>query len=806
MPGALVIVCEMIEQTLATLLRARSAALISAFVLAGCSGGGQTPSDVEIAPPPPTSGGWSQVSVADTFDAIRAAEIADAPRFRNVDANMIDGYAESSHPYELARLQWALSGGWSGVGQLVAVVDDGFRTSHQEFVGTEITTFGEVGVADGSDHGTHVAALITGSDQAGSIMGFAPNSDLHLTSYLRSPTSSDIDLGKLTDATHDAASLGAVAQNNSWGVLTREPDGSRELMLSDVRMHMTETGQTVSEAYQALVGGTANRWNGYFEALDAFQSEGVIVWAMSNDETLTENDASSALPRLVPELREAWIAVGNGEFSVTDDHEISAARRLSAPCGEMATSCIFADGTTTSASADRDTSYASGTGTSFAAPQVSAAVAIVAQAFPSLSPEEWTKRLLASAYSEFNGFGADGTHDFGNGVVKAFSHEWGMGVLDVAAALSPIDGVSLVNGRTLSSASRSEVETNVLNAGIATGDAPRSLLSNVEVAVFDSLDTPFMMPAEAFIQTSEPVLSRSNVLPDVGSQSLARAIMDLEADTPRSMANLGTTRYSIDVSLLEGAHSLTHAPRTGSAASSWLGTLGNETAALSGKLDLGSLSLEHYGFAGSHAAIHNGGLFGVGAGMAIDLPRATFKLAMIQASEQGGVLGMSGDGHFSMPESAALTTVSLSAALDVGKAMTLFGGIERGVATGEAERGYVASVDPLAFSSFQLGLRSEGVLDERDSLTLTASQPLRVENGTMALLVPSGRTAEGDILFTQHRGELEPTGRQVDLGLNYAITPDENSRLEIGAVYSLDFGHVSGASGAAIAASFSSRF
>lgn len=164
-------------------------------------------------------------------------------------------------------------------------------------------------------------------------MGFAPDADLHLTSYLSSPTSGSIDLGKLAGATLDAAALGAVAQNNSWGVLTREPDGSRELMLSGVRTQMANTGQTLPQAYRALVGGTASQWDTYFDALDTFQSEGVIVWALSNDESLTENDASSALPRLSPELGEAWIAVGNGEFSVTADHDILAARRLSAPCG-----------------------------------------------------------------------------------------------------------------------------------------------------------------------------------------------------------------------------------------------------------------------------------------------------------------------------------------------------------------------------------------------------------------------------------------------------------------------------------------
>ena len=77
---------------------------------------------------------------------------------------------------------------------------------------------------------------------------------------------------------------------------------------------------------------------------------------------------------------------------------------------------------------------------------------------------------------------------------------------------------------------------------------------------------------------------------------------------------------------------------------------------------------------------------------------------------------------------------------------------------------------------------------------------------TMALAVPSGRTPEGEILVNRHSGDMAPSGRQLDLGLNYRISADETSSFEFGAVYSMDVGHVADNSGAAFAARFSQRF
>ncbi len=198
-------------------------------------------------------------------------------------------------------------------------------------------------------------------------------------------------------------------------------------------------------------------WQTYINALDTFQKTGVVVWALSNNSSFASGDISAALPYFEPRLAEAWIAVANGYFEVNGNGNITRAVRLSAQCGLAARFCLAGDGTALAAWNTSNLSYASGTGTSFVAPQVSGAVALLAEAFPDLTPAEWTQRLLASADNSWfaaQGVPIAGTVDYGNGVTHAYSTEWGHGVLNIKAALSPIGTVAVLNGATVTTATR----------------------------------------------------------------------------------------------------------------------------------------------------------------------------------------------------------------------------------------------------------------------------------------------------------------------------------------------------------------
>ena len=74
------------------------------------------------------------------------------------------------------------------------------------------------------------------------------------------------------------------------------------------------------------------------------------------------------------------------------------------------------------------------------------------------------------------------------------------------------------------------------------------------------------------------------------------------------------------------------------------------------------------------------------------------------------------------------------------------------------------------------------------SLSLSLSQPLRVENGWAALTAPSARTKQGEVLYRSFRADLAPGERQLDLAAqwNRALPLGE---LRLGAVWSHWSGH-----------------
>ena len=114
--------------------------------------------------------------------------------------------------------------------------------------------------------------------------------------------------------------------------------------------------------------------------------------------------------------------------------------RKSAPCGSTGKYCLGADGYQIVGAAYHNSStsyYWNGvSGTSFVAPQISGAIAILAEAFPNHTPAQLTDRLLASADNSF--FAHDNAVTFGNGVSHGYDDEFGHGIIDIYAALNPI--------------------------------------------------------------------------------------------------------------------------------------------------------------------------------------------------------------------------------------------------------------------------------------------------------------------------------------------------------------------------------
>ena len=131
--------------------------------------------------------------------------------------------------------------------------------------------------------------------------------------------------------------------------------------------------------------------------------------------------------------------------------------------------------------------YLFASGTSFAAPHVTGALAALTGAFKdNLSAKEIIDRLFKTANKE-----------------GEYSDEniYGQGLLDLGAAISPVGFLSAYSGN-LSSSNFYSLESSYLKTGMSFGNSLKIALKNDSIALFDALGAPFFVPAVNFLQSN----------------------------------------------------------------------------------------------------------------------------------------------------------------------------------------------------------------------------------------------------------------------------------------------------------------
>ena len=367
-----------------------------------------------------------------TYNSSNASTQAATTEFQNLNYSSA---ASSQNPLEVINAHKAYGYGLTGSGETIAILDAGFSTSHDELDSKTITQYGTQTAATGvnatADHGLIVSSVAAGEDDGTGMQGVAPGVSLHWASYNQRNGNTYYPT-HWANATDNASS--AVVQNNSWGI-----DYQIDTLQSDINSNSWTNAYGIAQKFHSS-GYTANETsaNAYITALDNFQDHGVVVYALSNTSSYTDADFQAALPVLFSQLEEAWITAVNVEITGSSGNETYT--RKSAPCGSTGKYCLGADGyQIVGAAYDSSATnlYWQGvSGTSFVAPQISGAVALLAEAFPNHNPEQLTDRLLASADNTF--FSHDAAVTFGNGVSHGYDDEFGHGILDIYAALNPI--------------------------------------------------------------------------------------------------------------------------------------------------------------------------------------------------------------------------------------------------------------------------------------------------------------------------------------------------------------------------------
>jgi hypothetical protein len=685
--------------------------LVLIVALAACKGGGSSGGGTDLPPITPggsgTLGSYYVLSFS-PWESV-AQNLRASARYARQHITWYfpsaPGTDYESNPLAAARVEYAHAVGLTGKGQTIAVADGGFRTTHRVFAGKTVTTVGTVTTDDQSamHHGTMVASIAAG-DSPGMI-GVAPGADLLLGQF-----DSDLTMAALADA---ARAAGAVALNNSWGYSNTPVSGFMlNSFLSDPD------------------------WATYHTALTAYAQEGVVVFALSNDENLTVSDLMPALPLVDAGIRDGWIAVGNAvaDFNNT---QILSVTRLSAPCLEAAKWCIVADGSWEAATAAGNNSYEFGTGSSFAAPQVAGALALLAEAFPDLTPHQLRVRLLASADNDFAGFDIAGTVLLAPGFHHNYSDEFGHGFLNVKAALMPIGTTTLsVDGQAV------PLGEAMVRSGSGVGDAVARGLAAVDLTVRDSLAGSFAMPGEVLAPSARPARLSARL-----------------AEAGRSAVSPG------EEAVLSGAQGF----------GAYDGTELALTAA-DAPLMLGLLVSE--GGAGS---------LGLSVTRRFGDDRSGLDLGLKLARDGGEVFGLGGN-RSGGGAVAASVTLGLRGALGENGFVRL--SAEAGLA-GASGNGALTHVGQMGFDSFGAEIGQSNLFAANDRFSVGLATPVGVTSGQAHAALPL-RDANGITQFSDVAIPLSPDEREVDLKISYQVPLSGRTDLRLDLVHAANYGNRAG--------------
>lgn len=362
-------------------------------LLAGCGGGGGPVS----APPPQPSPTPSPTPTPSPIPTPTPTSSFDTAEFRRSDGPRVHD----------ALPAW--QSGASGQGQTIAIIDSGIDTDSPEFTGRIHADSRDVAgsrtIEAEDDHGTHVALVAAAARNNTGIMGIAFDATL---------------LVLRADEPGSCAAASGSASNDCSFFDTDIATGVDQAIASGARViNLSLGGGAPAQVLRSAIQRAA--------------AAGIVVVVSAG------NDGGTTDPTLDPTQPDPFatglVQAGNGNVIIAgsidaNDQFSSFSNRAGSFAGSFISAlgenvcCVYVNGVI-------DLRFGIN-GTSFSAPQVTGAVALLAQAFPNLTANQIVSILLSSA-RDAGALGPDAIY--------------GSGILDIAAAFAP-QGITTLAGST----------------------------------------------------------------------------------------------------------------------------------------------------------------------------------------------------------------------------------------------------------------------------------------------------------------------------------------------------------------------
>lgn len=385
---------------------------------------------------------------------------------------------------------------------------------------------------------------------------------------------------------------------------------------------------------------------------------------------------------------------------------------------------------------------------------MSGAIALLAEAFPNLTPQQLRARLLMTADNSF--FQSTGKVTFAPGYEHGYSDEYGHGIMDLHAALLPIGTVTVPLARTESELDLTRGQVALVTSPVV-GQALARNLASLDVMARDGLNGTFRTGADALVAARPLSVDPAQRIRGLIATGPATApdLLDTEGDT---FAAMGFAQTSLP-------------------------------------FDGGALRL-----------LENGSdSFGLGLTQSYDTDLGRVRLGMTSLRENGSVLGMT-TGISGDQLSATTIGLELGYGFDWGTgghvSIDAHLGQTRGISGG-----VMTQFDSLRYDA--IGVTFAQRLGKNRQISLSVARPPAVSDGALEITLPGYSRAavlSNTPDFSTHRVSLVPQDRQIDAELNYYQDFGQNTQIALGIKHSENYGHVAQSTETAVTLGFDYKF
>ena len=738
----------------------------------------------------------------DEFERLRAViaayRLAD-PEFRgsSTNPNLLGQWALGALNVHRAHAALAVKEGWDtkpGDGVTIALMDSGVDLSHRELAGASITETFLQNLPDEMrtdfdtgehSHGTAVTSIMAAQPNNAGFLGIAWGATFKVFTV---PIGAHIPADdtrrrtfKWPDAYEAVLQSGADIVNVSFSiggnfVENYDADDLRNSSILGPDFEVIAQDGVADPAIFVLVAGNDHG--------DPCESGEQNCFPDSQSSTgysyrATSPNVDTGGVALLPELQGHNVVV----VAVDRDGKIAD---FSNRCGIAGPWCIAAPGVGVRAAEFGSVVPSPGTfrvllnlqGTSVAAPMVSGGLALIKHFFrDQLSNRELVTRLFATANKAgiYQGDRADGT-----------SSIYGQGLMDLGAALSPVDNVKVtMNSRATGDGHT--VQDTRLRLGRAFGDALSRSLAGREIAAFDGLGAPFWFDFTDFVsaayQPSSLARLHSLVAPETEADRTAAPGTRMTSSPYAFAANRGGWRVGLYESPANAESSLLN--------------LAENATTMTVRAQNG---IQATAFA--TADLPRRRTRETGVLVAWRPPEMPFGVRIGWLREGESVLGSTTSGAFGRFSADNLFTgIEASAEVDGWR---LAFDTEIGQVAPSTGGGIIAGLSQLTTSA--MSLRVDRRLTDHDEMTVSLSQPLRIENGSATFRPPVGRTRAGAIVRESYSADLVPSARQIDVAARWRREDVFGGELLAEVIVSHNSGHTDAAPEISLLAGWRTEF